>query len=578
MTGQAGAATMFDIEQVEILRGPQGTAFGANALAGIINLKSTEQTEESSGFVSAKIGNYNSQNISTAFGKKITENLSARIGIQSNKSDGYVSNQFLDREDTNGFDEQTIKAKIKWEEDLHSYSLNVIDVKTDNGYDVFTIDNSRNTYSDEPGKDTIDLTGASFKTSNTTPIATIETNTEFSQIKSLYSFDYDWLNEGYREHSGTDYEALDRDIEKGSFDIRLLSTNTILDNSTSWIVGAYTNTYNEDLTQIRTTNSAPDVYDNYFESTSTSLYSELKTNLSASSTLTYGIRIENWNAEFSDINGLDDSKSETLIGGKIAIDSLISANHLAYASLSRGYKPGGFNADSTLNSDQVKFDTEYNWSTEVGLKSSLINDRLTSNIALFYMSREDLQVKNSFTPDNGTTWIDSINNAASGKNYGLEVETSFIISDLATLNLALGLLETEINDFTRSSGSEDISGRNQAHAPSYTFSSSIDFSINNAIKAKLEVEGKDAFYFSDGHDARSEQYQLLNASITYEIAKWNISLTGKNLTDEKIETRGFSGWVQDPQFYVDPATAYTPGKYVQFGEPRLISLAARYNF
>ncbi|GAA6133458.1 TonB-dependent receptor [Oceaniserpentilla sp. 4NH20-0058] len=589
MTGLAGAATLFDIKQIEILRGPQGTAFGANALAGIINIKSTEQTNENSGFISARIGNYNSINLSGAIGTQINENLSARLALKTHTSNGYIENKHLNKKDTAGFDENTAKANLVWENHASRYKLNLIKVKTDNGYDAFTIDNTRNTQSDEPGKDTIDLTAASIQTSNQTQYFSIETNTEFSNSDSLYSYDYDWMNDGFRGHTGTDFEAFNRDTDKASFDIRLLSKpqSNILNNSTSWIIGAYTKSFDEDLTQSRIKNSAPTIYNNSFHSNSFALYSELTSSLTATTSMTYGLRIEEWRSNFADSEGLKDKHSETLFGGKISLDTLLNENHLAYISLSRGYKMGGFNSNKNLPTDLIKFNTEYNWATEIGLKSSLLNDELTTNIAIFHIKREDQQVKSSTVRDNGATFIDSINNAASGENFGLELEANWKISQLLTWKAAIGLLETEINGFTINIDTDgdwvndatlDKSGRNQSHAPSYTFSTAIKLDLTNNLSANLELEGKDEFYFSDTHDAKSESFNLLHASIDYKFNNWSLALTGKNLTNVDTEVRGFSGWIQDPQYYVDPATAYTPNKYTQFGEPRLISLSARYDF
>ena len=73
MTGLGGAATLFDVEQVEVLRGPQGTRFGANALAGMINIKSKDATRDTEGYVAAKVGNYNTHTESAAISGSITD-------------------------------------------------------------------------------------------------------------------------------------------------------------------------------------------------------------------------------------------------------------------------------------------------------------------------------------------------------------------------------------------------------------------------------------------------------------------------------------------------------------------------
>ena len=585
MTGLGGAASLFDTEQVEIFRGPQGTAFGANALAGLINIKSTPASADS-GYISAKVGEYNSQNISAAYGQKLSKHLTARISLLSNTSDGYMENDYLNKKDTNGFDEKAVKAKLAWESESAEYNLNLFHINTNNGYDAFTIDNSRATQSDLPGKDKIEANAFSLQTSSfESSNYILETNTEYSKSNTFYSYDYDWMNIGYRGNTITDYEEFARDSERGSVDVRLLSKPSLnlFNGTTSWVAGVYNRLFEESLNRKRIGDYAKPPFDSQLDSQSTALYTELKTTVSPVISLTYGLRVENWNADFNTSNDFKDNHSEVLFGGKISLDYLVTPNHMTYVSIGRGYKAGGFNSDpnKALPSDLITYDTEYNWATEVGLKSSTLNDTLTSRVAVFHIVRENQQVKNSTVRDNGATFIDSINNAASGKNYGLEAESSWSITDGITWNASMGLIETEINGFAVNIDTDgdwvndttvDKSGREQSYAPSYTFATSLDITLTNSISTTVEVEGKDEFYFSDSHDAQSESYELIHASITYTQENWNISLIGKNLTDEDVETRGFSGWVQDPM------GVYTPNKYVQFGEPRLISIQTRYNF
>jgi outer membrane cobalamin receptor len=153
-TGIAGAATTMDIDQVEILRGPQGTLFGANALAGLINLKSKNPTEVSEGNMSVTLGNHNSRTLSGALGGSLSSAANYRLAIQNHTSDGYITNDFLSRDDTDNIDEITMRSVVDWQikDDVRA-KLTLFHVDIDNGYDAFSLDNTRRTLSDNPGHD-----------------------------------------------------------------------------------------------------------------------------------------------------------------------------------------------------------------------------------------------------------------------------------------------------------------------------------------------------------------------------------------------------------------------------------------
>ena len=165
-TGIAGAATTLDIQQVEILRGPQGTLHGANALAGLINLQSVQPGETNSGNLSVAIGDYNSQTLSGSLGGPIADNLGYRVAVQQHSSDGYIDNVFLNRDDTNNIDELSLRTTLAWQpSDQASLKLSVFHVNADNGYDAFSLDNSRKTLSDNPGHDRHEATAIAVHSS-----------------------------------------------------------------------------------------------------------------------------------------------------------------------------------------------------------------------------------------------------------------------------------------------------------------------------------------------------------------------------------------------------------------------------
>ncbi len=152
----------------------------------------------------------------------------------------------------------------------------------------------------------------------------------------------------------------------------------------------------------------------------------------------------------------------------------------------------------------------------------------------------------------------------------MEVEATFAVSRQIQLFASLGLLNAEFDEFTNSVG-VNLSGRDQAQAPNYQFFAGIEYSPRPNWFARLEIEGRDAYFFSDSHNERSVAYELLNLSVGYEGANWYAKVWSRNLTDEDTFVRGF-------RFGNDPRDFYTARKFTQLGEPRRIGLSVGIDF
>jgi iron complex outermembrane receptor protein len=114
MSGLVGIGTLFDVEQVEVLRGPQATEFGAGALAGAIKIKTVDATGEQEGKVEVSLAEKNTWSMGLAFGGQITDTLFYRAALQQHKSDGYIDNIYLNTSDTDNIDELTTRVKLKY--------------------------------------------------------------------------------------------------------------------------------------------------------------------------------------------------------------------------------------------------------------------------------------------------------------------------------------------------------------------------------------------------------------------------------------------------------------------------------
>ena len=608
MTGLGGAATLFDIEQVEILRGPQGTAFGANALAGAINIKSKQPTKETEGYLSAKLGNYNTQGLGGAISGSLTDDVQARFAINQTKTDGYMNNIHLNRKDTNNIDEIVARAQLNWQiNDENEMHFSAFKTDINNGYDAFSLDNNRNTYSNKPGKDEQDTTALSIKLlSKLSSAINLELSISGSHNKSIYGYDEDWAYGEYDENTGncdtslgpcldesTDpegawgYSTEDyyyRENNRKSVDVRALSgaTGKILNNTTDWVIGA-TNWSRDESLDRQYTDTTKNV-NNQLRITSSAIYSELNTNINADSNITYGLRAEKWSYDFSDSNNIKQSNSEELFGGKITLESLLANEHLGFITIAKGYKAGGINSNKILTKQQRTYETETNYTIETGLKSSTLEENLNTQVTAFYILREDQQVKQSFgyLKDGKPSFKDYIANAAEGENYGLELEANYKLNKNTEWAANIGHLKTKFKDFSflAIDPSDDTQtttinkdGRPQAHAPEWSFTTKLTTIANN-WKLTFEAEGKEAFYFSDSHDVKSSAFVLLNTQIEYTEQNLKIALNIQNIADKDYTNRGF--WFG--AYGNDPRKDYAPEPYTQLGNPRLITLSARYDF
>lgn len=565
-SGAGTIATLMDVKQVEVLRGPQGTRYGANALAGLINVTTNDPTDEFSATIKMSAAQYNTETYGLVVNGVLSENLQARLVIESHESDGYIENDFLDRDDTNGRDELTIRGKLAWQvNDDWDIGLTVARVDIDNGYDAFSLDNVRHTLSDEPGYDIQESTYISLKSTHRFETFTLEALINTADSDLDYGYDEDWTYTGIHPWGYTSTDNYLRERATLSAELRFVSNDDsrIFAESTDWVTGLYLLQSDESL-QRQYTYLENDFYSDYDFDT-VAIFAQLDTQLSESLTLSMGLRFEERDTTYDDSEGVRFSPDDSLWGGRVALEYMFSDRTLTYASVSRGYKAGGFNIDGSLAADLRTFDEEYLIEYELGLKAFLADGSVQLQVALFYDDRRDQQVKSSLVRPRedgmGTEFIDYIGNAAEGTNKGLEVDLNWSLSEHFWLTANMGWLDAGFDKFINEFG-EDLSGRDQAHAPGYTFNVSLYFEQGPWF-ASISTDGKDEFYFSDRHAVKSNSFVLYNGSVGYQAERFKVTLWGRNLGDEDYYVRAFGSFGNDPRKF------YVTEPYYQFGEPRV---------
>ncbi len=593
------AVTLFDVNQIEVLKGPQGTTFGAYGMAGVINVQSNEPTKETEGHVEATIGNYNTQAFGAAVGGTLIEDtLLGRISVYKNTSDGYMDNAFLNRDDTQNIDELTTKAQLRWlASDRHTIDLNYMYVDVNNGYDAYTFDNSRTSYADEPGDDTLKTNAfAVTSTYQINPKMHLVSKLDWSDTDNKYSYDNDWwyaggILDGVEQYLGTD--SYTRNIKNIAIDERLVSDEDgrIFSGSTDWTIGFYYQHKKQSLDRIYKYEEIgwmeSESLISEYTTRSTALYGQLDTALTSKLTLISGIRVERWNTKYSDTKywigddgfgpytdetNTNIKNDENLYGGKIGLNYQYDADTLLYGFISKGYKPGGVNISyNALSNVDKAYDTEALWDFEMGVNSKHLDGALTSRLNLFYEKRNDQHI--TLSQQSGAYFIDYITNAAKGHNYGLESEIDYYPTDTLHLYSNIGLLDTEFDEYYNPEPfANNLEGRGQAQSPHYQFNVGLDYNFASNWKVATNVEGKGSYYFAEYSNKKIDSYHIFNAALEYAGENWSATLWIRNIADKDYDVKAYEfdnkiagGW--------DNAEVYT-----QKGVPRTFGFTLAYDF
>ena len=117
-----------------------------------------------------------------------------------------------------------------------------------------------------------------------------------------------------------------------------------------------------------------------------------------------------------------------------------------------------------------------------------------------------------------------------------------------------------------------MAGRDQAQAPSYQYALGGKYDFGNGLYARLDLEGKDDYFFSDRHEVKSPSYELVHLQLGYQAQNWSMALWCRNCSDQDYFVRGFGGFGNDPR------KAYDIEPYYQFGDPRVAGISATYEF
>jgi outer membrane receptor protein involved in Fe transport len=585
-TGLGTVGSAFDVRQVEILRGPQAGAFGANAAGGLVRLVTnaptpfwTGQAEAGFGGDALRFGSF------AAGGPLVTAQpgqLMMRLAVQQTVSDGFRRNVTLHRY-TNARDEFTARLRLTWNPNaLWRWEAAMLAADFNNGYDEFALDNNgRLTYSDQPGRDEQHSLAASLRgTCRGWDSVHFTTVTSGAHTRSRYSYDDDWTAASYQGFSD-----LHRSRWVVNQELRLDSEpgNDPAGWINRWTLGAF---YSDTEEFSRYTNEDPGslrgLKTNY-QATNTALFGQIGHDITPRTRLVASLRVEQvglkgdgTKTRFRKSHGAFDAVvvihpdfDDTLVGGKLTLEHNLGDHELAFISLTRGYKAGGINLDARIDPavDPLAYGTETLWNYEAGLRGHWLDRRATGEVTAFYLQRHDPQVRDS--AGFGGNYRFFTDNGAAAHVYGLESSGTYALTREWSLRSSLALMRSELAPFTLTNGNTG-GGRDLANTPHYGYTLGTRYGADHGFFASADLVGSaQQFDSNNQHEAR-RAFRVVNASLGYAWREWTFTLWGRNLFNASYEQRVFFFGNADPD--------YLETRYEDRASPRQVGATVAYRF
>jgi iron complex outermembrane receptor protein len=594
-SGLGSVGTLFDIDRVEVLRGPQGTRYGSNALGGLVYMRSESPSDVLSADVEATAGSDGTDGLGAAFGGPIGDELGFRVSAQTYENNGFRDNVLLGRDDTYGRDELTARGKLAWSpSDDVRVDFTGLYIDVDNGYDAWAIDNGFTTYSDDPGRDAQQSAAGSVRVLAELERVDVVSITGFADTDAVFSFDADWGNAGYWAPYVYDYVTTnDRERRTASQEFRLLSKpGAMLSGRGDWLAGAYVldldegndqrsiGVYEDPFCGPVCSLTADTVGRSDYDATNVALFGQVAIAATDRLGVTVGLRWEQRSADYADSNANLFSPDDDMLGGELAFDWKLAERRSAYVRLARGYKAGGFNVSLAgvdfgnvdnvpLSAENIEFDPESMTSLEAGIRATSADGRLHADVGVFVARRHDQQIKVPLQLRLGdpSSFLFVTANSERGDHRGVEATVEWRATERLELSAAVGLLRAEIEEFSLF---PTLVGREQAHAPEYTYSLGAAYSTPSGWWARLDLSGMDEFFYDYGHDQVSQPYGLANLSLGRDWNSWSVKLWARNVLDEEYGVRGFYFGNEPPDF---PPTLYT-----RLGDPRHYGITVKYGW
>ncbi len=539
---------LYDIRKIEVLRGPQGTLYGRNTMGGLIYMYSSRLTEKQEISLKTDYGNYNRIKSVLHYNQPLGEKMIIAADAAYTHSDGFFTNTFLN---TSADSYDTYSGRIKA---LYSPSKNFkinltvnYERNRENGYPYAVYDTVSQTASD------------------------VNYNQLSTYHRDLFSsgLNIDYLSEKFKLSSASSFQFLadtqriDQDftprdlffvnqIRKHNTFVQEFTVKSLPSSKIKWIGGLFGFLqskdkdvdvyYGEDAVTAYHLPGSMILYKSYDQPVSgAAAYGQITIpfynfNFSAGiradferDDMTYDYDRE-LNDNITQVQAVDTFNTYYQILPKISLSYKIGDDINTYFSITKGYKAGGFN--STFERDEdISFDPEYSYNYEFGVKTSMMNNKINANFAVFYIDWKDQQVYQPVPSGRGAM----LKNAGHSISKGVELELNAKPIQNLKVWLNTGYNDVYYSEYLKDEDT-DYSGNTIPYIPEYTGSIGFTYQFDlpgsffKSVFFMTNFKQTGKFYWNDANTAYQSSYGLLNANVTVRTNKhFEFGFFGKNL-------------------------------------------------
>ena len=544
------APALFNLDRIELLKGPQGTLYGRNTEAGALRLITpapAQQLETWARLSQLYLDNGNGEQrsrLAAGVSGPLNDALKAGLAIRAEGGSTGIHNTHALHDEAGDFEQLSLSAsadldlsqrtRLAFRSRLDRTNNDMERMRYASGplrTDPFTTAYNRDAYNEQH-------TGVhSIRLTHQLPTA------ELTAITGVSHYDRHFIMDMDASTLPAPASALDQDNRMWSQEIRLASLPSA---ARQWLIGLYL--FNEDSDIDFSTGAPTTLRHTNIDQEGVALFGQVEFPLGERWMLTTGARLE-----YLDQSGNQDNIS--LLGQRrysadhgnteflpnLGLSYHLTDGSLAYFNLSRGYLPGSYNYNQASDAESFTYDAEYTDTAELGLKTDLFNGQLEADINLFYSRISDKQIVD--LQPGGTQ---SVSNAAKARSYGLELALKAPLGQGWQLDSTFGLQHAEATDYTQNtfSGGQlvrtNLSGNKLPLAAPYTYSLGVQYDKGYGWFGQARLNGSGGYYFDSQNQVKQSAWQSVDMELGYAFRDYRLSLAAQNLFDEQYYTRALN--------------------------------------